>query len=74
MGCFVNKRPFITGALIKAPMRLEFIGKKLLLGDWIGAAVGLSWMLLGDVALAFNDAELRAAVGSFGSSEKMVLN
>ena len=59
-GCFINERPFITSTLIKAPLRLEFIGKKLLVGDWIGVAVGLSWLLLGDLALAFNDAELQA--------------
>lgn len=60
-GRFIDERPFVTGALIKAPLRLEFIIKKLLIGDWVGAAVGLSWMLLGDVALAFNDAQLREA-------------
>lgn len=59
IGRFIDQRPFVTGTLIKAPLRLEFIGKKLLLGDWIGAAVGLSWMLLGDVALAFNDDKLQ---------------
>ena len=59
VGCFIDERPFITGTLIKAPLRLEFIGKKVLIGDWIGAAVGLSWMLLGDVALAFNDPHCR---------------
>jgi hypothetical protein len=67
---FINERPFITGTVIKAPLRLEFIGKKLLMGDWIGAGVGLSWLLLGDLALAMNDAQLqtyaqrRAAHGS----------
>ncbi len=60
LGRFINERPFITGTLIKAPLRLEFVGKKLLLGDWIGVAVGLSWLLLGDLALAFNDAGLQA--------------
>lgn len=60
LGRFINERPFITSTLIKAPLRLEFIGKKLLTGDWIGAFVGLSWLLLGDLALAFNDAELQA--------------
>ncbi|MCB0125713.1 MAG: hypothetical protein KDE58_25840, partial [Caldilineaceae bacterium] len=60
LGRFINERPFITSTLIKAPLRLEFIGKKVLLGDWIGAAVGLSWLLLGDLALAFNDADLQA--------------
>lgn len=60
LGRFIDERPFITGTLIKAPLRLEFIGKKLLSGDWIGAAVGLSWLFLGDLALAFNDAKLQA--------------
>lgn len=60
LGRFINERPFITSTLIKAPLRLEFIGKKLIMGDWIGMAVGLSWLLLGDLALAFNDAELQA--------------
>ncbi|MEZ4867003.1 MAG: hypothetical protein R3C14_37115 [Caldilineaceae bacterium] len=60
LGRFINTRPLITSALIKAPLRFEFIGKKLLLGDWLGAAVGLSWLLLGDLALAFNDAGLQA--------------
>lgn len=60
LGRFINERPFITSTLIKAPLRLEFVGKKLLIGDWIGAAVGLSWLLLGDLALTFNDAQLQA--------------
>lgn len=60
LGRFVDERPFITGTVIKAPLRLEFIGKKLLMGDWIGAGVGLSWLLLGDLALAMNDARLQA--------------
>jgi hypothetical protein len=60
LGRFINERPFITSTMIKAPLRLEFIGKKLLLGDWLGAAVGLSWLLLGDLALAFNDTQLQA--------------
>ena len=59
LGRFINERPFITSTLIKAPLRLEFIGKKLLVGDWIGAGVGLSWLLLGDLALTFNDAQLQ---------------
>ena len=60
LGRFINERPFITSTVIKAPLRLEFIGKKLLMGDWIGAAVGLSWLLLGDLALALNDAQFQA--------------
>ncbi|MEZ4707271.1 MAG: hypothetical protein R3A44_08700 [Caldilineaceae bacterium] len=59
LGRYIDERPFVTGALIKAPLRLEFIIKKLLIADWVGVAVGLSWMLLGDVALAFNDVELQ---------------
>ena len=59
-GRFINERPFVTGALIKAPARLEFVGKQMLAGDLIGAAVGLSWMLLGDGGLALNDAKLNA--------------
>lgn len=62
LGRFIDERPFITGTLIKAPLRLEFVGKKMLAGDWIGVLVGLSWLLLGDLALAFNDAELQAYV------------
>jgi hypothetical protein len=60
LGRFINERPFITSTMIKAPLRLEFIGKKLLMGDWLGTAVGLSWLLLGDLALAFNDPQLQA--------------
>ncbi|MEZ4681468.1 MAG: hypothetical protein R2932_45375 [Caldilineaceae bacterium] len=60
LGRFIDERPFITGTMIKAPLRLEFIGKKLLSGDPIGAAVGLSWLFLGDLALAFNDTQLQA--------------
>lgn len=68
LGRFIDERPFVTGALIKAPLRLEFIIKKLLIADWVGAAVGLSWMLLGDVALAFNDAQLCDAVARSNAS------
>ncbi|MEM7335608.1 MAG: hypothetical protein AAF490_26255 [Chloroflexota bacterium] len=59
LGRFIDERPFITSTLIKAPLRFEFIIKKLLFGDWIGALVGLSWLFLGDLALAFNDAKLQ---------------
>ena len=58
IGRLINERPFVTGSLIKAPLRVEFVAKKLLVADWIGAAVGISWMLLGDLALAFNDPQL----------------
>jgi hypothetical protein len=60
LGRFINERPFVTGTLIKAPLRLEFVGKKLLVGDWVGAGVGLSWLLLGDLALTMNDERLQA--------------
>lgn len=60
LGRFIDERPFITGTVLKAPLRLEFVGKKLLMGDWVGAGVGLSWLLLGDLALAMNDAQLQA--------------
>ncbi len=59
LGQFLNDRPFLTGSLIKLPLRLEFIIKNLLRGDMIGACIGLSWMVLGDGALAFNDEKLR---------------
>lgn len=74
LGRFINERPFITGTVIKAPLRLEFVGKKLLMGDWIGAGVGLSWLLLGDLALAMNDARLQAyarRVTAQGSGSEM---
>jgi hypothetical protein len=61
-GRFLDDRPFITGTIIKGPTRFEFVIKKALEGDWIGAFVGLSWAVLGDGALAFNDAKLRQAV------------
>lgn len=60
LGRFINERPFITSTVIKAPLRFEFIIKKLLVGDWLGAVIGLSWLLLGDLALALNDAKLQA--------------
>jgi hypothetical protein len=68
LGRFINERPFITGTVIKAPLRLEFIGKKLLLGDWIGIAVGFSWLLLGDLALALNDPGFQAYAERIGVS------
>lgn len=69
LGYLINERPFVTGALIKAPLRLEFVGKKVIAGDWIGAAVGVSWLLLGDLALAFNDAKLQVyAIGGYRES------
>lgn len=65
---FVNDRPFLTSTLIKAPLRVEFIGRKLLTGDIIGAGVGISWMILGDGGLALNDPALNARLRRFGSS------
>ncbi len=49
----------MDGAAVKLPLRLEFVAKNLARGDPVGAGVGLSWMLLGDAALAFNDAGVR---------------
>ncbi len=65
LGGFINNRPFLTGALIKAPFRLEFTVRKLLTGDFIGAGVGASWMVLGDGGLALNDQRLKAAITNF---------
>ena len=58
-GRLINERPFVVGALIKVPMRFEFIIKNLLAGDFIGMFIGLSWMILGDGGLALNDEKLR---------------
>ena len=58
LGRFLNNRPFLTGTLIKLPMRLEFIVRNVIRGDVVGVVVGLSWMILGDGALAFNDRKL----------------
>jgi len=69
-GAFVNDRPFLTSTLIKAPLRLEFIIKKLLQGDFVGAMVGLSWMLLGDFGLALNDDRLRASLQVFADARR----
>lgn len=67
LGTFINERPFLTSALIKFPMRLDMIVRQLLVGDLIGACVGLSWMILGDGALAFNDQRLNNAVSKWAS-------
>lgn len=67
-GKFIDSRPFLTGAIIKAPLRLEFIAKKTLTGDLIGAGVGLSWMVLGDGALALNDNKLKARLIAYVNS------
>jgi hypothetical protein len=61
-GRFVNSRPFLTGAIIKLPLRLEFVAKKAVQGDLVGVGVGLSWMVLGDGALALNDERLKRRV------------
>lgn len=65
LGRFVDERPFLVGTLIKAPLRVEFIARKLLAGDPFGAAIGLSWMVLGDGGLALNDAGLKASLRRF---------
>ena len=62
LGRILNDRPFLTSAAIKLPLRLEFIVRNLLRGDMIGTAVGLSWMILGDGALAVNDPKLRRSL------------
>lgn len=67
-GAFINERPFLTSTLVKAPLRLEYILKKLLQGDIVGVTVGLSWMLLGDLGLALNDDRLKASLQAFAST------
>ena len=67
-GTFINTRPFLSGALIKAPLRLEFIVKKILTGDLVGAGAGLSWMILGDGGLALNDAKLKQRLAAYSES------
>ena len=62
LGQFVDEHPFITGAILRAPTRIEFTVKQFLMGGivgWVGVAVGLSWMILGDIAIAFNDKKLQ---------------
>jgi len=68
LGKFINTRPFLSGALIKAPLRLEFIIKKILSGDVVGASVGLSWMVLGDGGLALNDNTLKRKFKAYAES------
>lgn len=70
LGRFINDRPFLTGSLIKAPLRLEFVGKKALEGDVVGVAVGLSWMVLGDGGLAVNDSQLKASLVEYATAER----
>jgi len=68
LGDFIDNRPFLSGALIKAPLRLEFIIKKIMVGDFVGASVGLSWMILGDGGLALNDSKLKAKLQSYSNT------
>lgn len=65
LGEFINTRPFLTSALIKAPLRLEFVVKKILAGDVVGTCAGMSWMILGDGCLALNDERLRVRLQRF---------
>ena len=58
IGKFINDRPFVTGLLIKAPGRIEFIAKNILQQNIIGIIVGFSWFVFGDCALALNDMKL----------------
>lgn len=67
LGGFMDNRPFLAGTLIKAPFRLEFIIRKILIGDYVGAGVGVSWMVLGDCGLALNDQKLKSALSDFSS-------
>lgn len=62
VGAFIQSRPFLTSTIIKFPLRLEFILRNLVAGDGIGVLIGLSWMLLGDGALALNDQRLKEAL------------
>lgn len=58
-GKFINERPFLTGSIIKFPGRVAFIGQKALERDWIGAGVGVSWLVLGDGGLTLLDNKVR---------------
>jgi hypothetical protein len=69
VGRFVDGRPFLTSSMIKLPLRLDFIAKKLAAGDLIGTGVGLSWMLLGDGALALNDGPFKRRILRWVGSE-----
>lgn len=60
VGDFLNKRPFVAGTIIKSPPRAVYIAQKLAEGDYVGAAVGMSWLAIGDVALTFNDRNFKA--------------
>lgn len=65
-GHFINDRPFVTGTLIKAPLRLEFIGKKLIAQDYIGAGVGMAWLFAGDIPLTLNDPKVKSYLERMG--------
>jgi hypothetical protein len=70
-GQFINDRPFVTGAIIKIPCRLDYIIGNASQGNvlgMIGAAVGFAWMN-GDIALAFNDKKLRDQVTEFSKPD-----
>jgi len=62
IGPMLKDRPFLIGALIKLPLRVEFIAKNMLAGDMVGTGVGLAWMILGDGGLALNDNGLKRRV------------
>ncbi len=73
-GQFIEERPFVTSSMIKLPMRLEFVLRNLFAGDPVGVAIGLSWMVLGDGALALNDRRFREWLGTtFGSNRRAEL-
>jgi len=59
VGKFINERPFLTGAIIKAPLRSEFVFNQISNYDWVGAGVGVLWMI-GDLALGLNDKKIKA--------------
>jgi hypothetical protein len=70
-GRFINERPFVTGAIIKIPCRLDYIIGNAAQGNvlgMIGALVGLAWAN-GDVALAFNDEKLRDQVAEYSKPD-----
>ena len=68
IGKFINERPFLTGAMIKAPLRLEFICKNAVqipaepINATIKTLIGLAWMIPGDGGIALNDKKFKARV------------
>ncbi len=70
VGDFVQNRPFLTSTMIKLPLRLEFILRNLAAGDAVGVLIGLSWMLLGDGALALNDQGLKERLERAAGAER----